>query len=153
MKNQSIFFALKISNMCPELMKNWRAWKIESIQAQKLTKSCLLAHFFQWKWVIFCPFLPLSALKLRQLIFSCSCAGLVGIGGWTHVLRGGTHWFHPRNSTRKREMAKTPPRVKKHKTVKNSVTKPPIKIPRPLFTLQLLILHEMNPFHTPKCLN
>ena len=40
-----------------------------------------------------------------------------------------------------------------HKTVKNSVTKPPIKILRPLFTLQLLILLERNPFHTPKCLN
>ena len=39
-KNQSIFFALKISNMCPELMKNWRAWKIEFIHAQKLTKIC-----------------------------------------------------------------------------------------------------------------
>ena len=40
-----------------------------------------------------------------------------------------------------------------HKTVKNLVTKLPIKILRPLFTLQLLILHERNPFHTPKCLN
>ena len=39
------------------------------------------------------------------------------------------------------------------KMVKNSVTKPPIKILRPLFTLQLLILLERNPLHTPKCLN
>ena len=32
------------------------------------------------------------------------------------------------------------------KTVKNSVTKPPIKILRPLFTLQLLILPARDPF-------
>ena len=35
----------------------------------------------------------------------------------------------------------------------NSVKWPPIKILRPLFTLQLLIVHKMNPLHTPKCLN
>ena len=35
----------------------------------------------------------------------------------------------------------------------NSVTRPPIEIRRPLFILQLLILLERNPFHTPKCLN
>ena len=38
-----------------------------------------------------------------------------------------------------------------HKAVKNSVTKPPIKNLRPLFTLQLLILPEKDPFHTQKC--
>ena len=37
-----------------------------------------------------------------------------------------------------------------HKTVKNSVTKPPIKILRPLFTLQLLILQMKDPFHAKK---
>ena len=35
----------------------------------------------------------------------------------------------------------------------NSLRKPPIKILRPLFTLQLLILLERDPFHTPKCIN
>ena len=32
----------------------------------------------------------------------------------------------------------------------NSVPRPPIKILRPLFTLQLLILPTRNPFHGPK---
>ena len=53
----------------------------------------------------------------------------------------------------KKLWAKRPLGSENHKTVKNSVTKPPIKILRPLFTLQLLILHERNPFYTPKCLN
>ena len=34
--------------------------------------------------------------------------------------------------------------------VNNSVTKPPIKILRPLFTLQLLILLKGNPYHATK---
>ena len=35
----------------------------------------------------------------------------------------------------------------------NLVTRPPIKILRPLFTLQLLILLTWGPFHGPKSLN
>ena len=53
----------------------------------------------------------------------------------------------------KEKWPKRPLGSETHKTVKNSVTKPSIKILRPLFILQLLILLEKNPFHTPKCLN
>ena len=53
----------------------------------------------------------------------------------------------------KEKWPKRPLGSENQKTVKNSVTKPPIKILRPFFTLQLLILRERDPFHTPKCMN
>ena len=45
----------------------------------------------------------------------------------------------------KEKWPKCPLGSENKKTVKNSVTKPPIKILRPLFTLQLLILLQGNP--------
>ena len=48
----------------------------------------------------------------------------------------------------KEKWPKQPLGSENHKMVKNSVTKPLIKILRPLFTLQLLILLERDPFHT-----
>ena len=60
---------------------------------------------------------------------------------------GGTRSCRARNRQNMRLV------LKMGQNVYNSVIRPPIKILRPLFTLQLLILPTRDPFHTPKSLN
>ena len=55
----------------------------------------------------FTVFLPLSALKCPAIICSSSCKEQSGLSGRPHVSRSGSHWFHLRNSWRKKVMGKT----------------------------------------------
>ena len=89
---------------------------------------CENASFF----AAFCHYLRLNCLHqfphavARGLKVSVAChmyAGVARIGFARATLRGKEKW------------QKRPLGSENHKTVKNSVTKPPIKILRPLFTL------------------
>ena len=63
--------------------------------------------FFRWKCAIFHLFLSLHAFQWPAIISSRSCAGFDGVSAFSHVWRGGSHWFRPRKSWRKKVMAKT----------------------------------------------
>ena len=148
-KNQSFF--------CPKNMQYVTRVdeKLTSVKnwvhtCPKTCQKLFLSTFLSVKMGHFCRFLSSFAQKWRQLKLGNSCAGFVGVRGLTRVLRSGSHWFRPRKSFPFWEMTKTPHRVINRRMVNNSVTKPPIKILRPLFTLQLLILPTRNPFHSPK---
>ena len=94
----------------------------------------------------------MSALKCPAIICSSSCEEQSGLSGRPHVSRAARIGFTFATLGTKKLRAKRYVGSENHKKVKNSVTKPPIKFLRPLFTLQLLILHERNPLPYPKML-
>ena len=105
------FFAPKISNMCPVLMKNWRARKIEFIMPKNSQKVALSA-FFSENGSFFCLFC-IICIKIVANNFLWQLRGVCWYWWWDTCIEGWLALVLLRKSWRKREMAKTLPRVRK----------------------------------------
>ena len=93
-KIQLIFFALKISNMCSQLIKKLTIMKKSSSYVLKnLPKVVFNPFLFCRKCVSFHCFLSLSAFKWQQLISAISCKLLEVAQGFWGIFVGGLHWL------------------------------------------------------------
>ena len=93
--------------MCSELKKNWWAWKIEVICAQKMTRSSFKATFFNEKVSFFAFFRGIHpVLKGLHLFFLKSCDLQAMTRGFWPISRARCTGSGNRNSLRKKLNAK-----------------------------------------------